>query len=70
MQCIFCHKDSSNSKSVKHIISESLGINITFCSKVMCVINATIRFAIAAMEYKDLQSDTITKKMVAPHYKC
>jgi len=25
MQCIFCHKDSSNSKSVEHIIPESLG---------------------------------------------
>ncbi|MBQ5476058.1 MAG: hypothetical protein IIT65_15610 [Lachnospiraceae bacterium] len=25
MQCIFCHKDSSTSKSVEHIIPESLG---------------------------------------------
>lgn len=25
MKCIFCHKDSSNSKSVEHIIPESLG---------------------------------------------
>lgn len=23
--CIFCHKDSSNSKSIEHIIPESLG---------------------------------------------
>ena len=25
MECIFCHKDSSSSKSVEHIIPESLG---------------------------------------------
>lgn len=25
MQCVFCHKDSSNSKSVERIIPESLG---------------------------------------------
>ena len=25
MHCIFCHKDSSNSKSIEHIIPESLG---------------------------------------------
>ena len=25
MQCIFCHKDTSLSKSVEHIIPESLG---------------------------------------------
>lgn len=25
MECIFCHKDSSTSKSIEHIISESLG---------------------------------------------
>ncbi len=25
MQCVFCHKDSSNSKSIEHIIPESLG---------------------------------------------
>ena len=25
MKCIFCKKDSSNSKSVEHIIPESLG---------------------------------------------
>lgn len=25
MECIFCHKDSSTSKSIEHIIPESLG---------------------------------------------
>ena len=25
MECIFCHKDSSSSKSIEHIIPESLG---------------------------------------------
>ena len=33
MQCIFCHKDSSNSKSVEHIIPESLGNKHHFLPK-------------------------------------
>jgi len=33
MQCIFCHKDSSNSKSVEHIIPESLGNKEHFLPK-------------------------------------
>jgi uncharacterized protein YlaI len=33
MQCIFCHKDSSISKSVEHIIPESLGNKHHFLSK-------------------------------------
>lgn len=33
MQCIFCHKDSSNSKSVEHIIPESLGNKDHFLPK-------------------------------------
>lgn len=33
MQCIFCHKDSSTSKSVEHIIPESLGNKHHYLSK-------------------------------------
>ena len=33
MQCVFCHKDSSNSKSVEHIIPESLGNKHYFLPK-------------------------------------
>ena len=33
MQCVFCHKDSSNSKSVEHIIPESLGNKHHFLPK-------------------------------------
>lgn len=33
MYCIFCHKDSSNSKSVEHIIPESLGNKHHFLPK-------------------------------------
>ena len=33
MQCIFCHKDSSTSKSVEHIIPESLGNKHHFLPK-------------------------------------
>lgn len=33
MNCIFCHKDSSNSKSVEHIIPESLGNKHHFLPK-------------------------------------
>lgn len=33
MQCIFCHKDSSTSKSVEHIIPESLGNKEHFLPK-------------------------------------
>ena len=33
MSCIFCHKDSSNSKSVEHIIPESLGNKHHFLPK-------------------------------------
>lgn len=33
MQCVFCHKDSTASKSVEHIIPESLGNKHYFLSK-------------------------------------
>ena len=33
MNCIFCHKDSSNSKSIEHIIPESLGNKHHFLPK-------------------------------------
>ena len=33
MQCVFCHKDSSTSKSVEHIIPESLGNKHHFLPK-------------------------------------
>lgn len=33
MQCIFCHKDSSTSKSIEHIIPESLGNKEHFLPK-------------------------------------
>ena len=33
MNCIFCHKESSNSKSVEHIIPESLGNKHHFLPK-------------------------------------
>ena len=33
MQCIFCHKDSLNSKSIEHIIPESLGNKEHFLPK-------------------------------------
>lgn len=33
MQCVFCHKDSSNSQSVEHIIPESLGNKHYFLPK-------------------------------------
>jgi len=44
MQCIFCHKDSSTSKSVEHIIPESLGNKHHFLPKgyVMFVTSVTI----------------------------
>ena len=33
MQCVFCHKDSSTSQSVEHIIPESLGNKHHFLPK-------------------------------------
>lgn len=33
MQCIFCHKDSNNSRSIEHIIPESLGNEDHFLPK-------------------------------------